>query len=79
MVFSASADTWPPPLDCRSERLIQSSNGLLSGGRERCDNEIRLAEDEALLQRVVEQEALLTVCLLGNVLLRCVSKIEVGE
>lgn len=43
---------------------------------ERIDHGIRLAEDEALLQRVVEQGTLLTMCPLSNVLLRCVSKVE---
>lgn len=42
---------------------------------ERIDHGIRLAEDEALLERVAKQGTMLTVCPRSNVLLRCVSKV----
>jgi adenosine deaminase len=42
---------------------------------ERIDHGIRLADDEALLKRVVKSKTLLTVCPLSNVRLRCVTKV----
>ena len=41
----------------------------------RIDHGIRLADDTALLERVVDQGTLLTLCPLSNVLLRCVSSV----
>ena len=76
VMFSASANTQPPPLASRSERLINSSNVIQNRGRESCDSGIRLAEDEALLERDVEQGILMTVCPLSNMLLCCVSEVK---
>ena len=42
---------------------------------DRIDHGIRLAEDSSLLSRVSQQKALLTVCPISNVLLRCVSSV----
>jgi len=43
---------------------------------ERIDHGIRLADDEALLQKVADQKILLTVCPLSNVRLRCVKSVS---
>lgn len=51
------------------------ANALDHLGVERIDHGIRLAEDPILLQRIVKQETLLTVCPYSNVLLRCVPSI----
>ncbi|KAK5011253.1 hypothetical protein LTR28_004512 [Elasticomyces elasticus] len=43
---------------------------------ERIDHGVRLADNEALLQRVAKEGKLLSVCPLSNVLLRCVTAIS---
>ncbi|KAJ9629926.1 adenine deaminase [Taxawa tesnikishii (nom. ined.)] len=43
---------------------------------ERIDHGIRLAEDEQLLQRVVKEGTMLSVCPLSNVLLRCATEVK---
>lgn len=42
---------------------------------QRIDHGIRLVEDEELLQRVVQEQIMLTVCPLSNVQLRCVKSV----
>jgi len=43
---------------------------------ERIDHGIRLAEDDELLERVVKDGTMLTVCPLSNVLLKCVTEVK---
>lgn len=45
-------------------------------GAQRIDHGIRLIEDEELMQRVVREGILLTVCPLSNVRLRCVKSVK---
>ncbi|GAB7356107.1 hypothetical protein MBLNU459_g6710t1 [Dothideomycetes sp. NU459] len=54
--------------------FIQTSLDVLRV--ERIDHGIRLAEDEALLQRVAKDGTMLSVCPLSNVLLRCVTSVK---
>lgn len=51
------------------------SGALDSLGVERIDHGIRLAEDDALMRRVVAEKKLLTMCPISNVQLRCVKKV----
>lgn len=53
---------------------IESALNTLSV--ERIDHGIRLAEDDALLERVAKERKMLTVCPISNVFLRCVNDVS---
>ena len=63
------------PLDgCLQYYYISSTLGVLH--LERIDHGVKLAEDPEFMKRVAAQGILSTVCLLSNVVLRCVDKAE---
>ncbi|OJJ85129.1 adenosine deaminase [Aspergillus glaucus CBS 516.65] len=73
---SASAKGIPLTAHAGEEGDPTYISTALELGAQRIDHGIRLVEDPELMERIVREEVLLTVCPLSNVRLRCVSALD---
>ncbi|EYE97034.1 adenosine deaminase [Aspergillus ruber CBS 135680] len=73
---SASAKGIPLTAHAGEEGDPTYISTALELGAQRIDHGIRLVEDPELMERIVHEEILLTVCPLSNVRLRCVSALD---